>query len=239
MAQRRDLSTTDTAVPFRADDGVTAPAGATIELAAPGLQDPFFKRPLDVVVALVGLVLSAPIWLAVTLAVKLHRDGSILYRQQRWGRGGRPFTLYKFRTMVAHSDDHFGIRQAAEDDERVTPMGRVLRSTGIDELPQLINILRGDMSLVGPRPLAVGEVVPGGSGGAYEELPTFAARLSVRPGLTGPATVYLPRDAGPEEKFEFDLGYIEHQSLWIDVRLIALSLWISVRGKWEARGKKY
>ena len=240
MIDRHDFATAEHEL--RSTTERSRPDGRYLDLAAPLLKaEPHFKRPLDVVVAIIGLVLSSPIWLLVSLTILLHRDGTILYRQQRWGRGGTPFTLYKFRTMVAHSDRH-GIRQAAENDHRITTFGRILRATGIDELPQLVNILRGEMSFVGPRALAVGEMFPPNGHKTpvpYEETPFFFSRLAVRPGLTGTATVYLPRDAHPRDKFEQDLAYIEHQAFWLDVKLIALSLWISVRGKWESRGKKY
>jgi lipopolysaccharide/colanic/teichoic acid biosynthesis glycosyltransferase len=111
---------------------------------------------------------------------------------------------------------------------------------GLDELPQVINIFRGEMSFVGPRSLAVGEIVRDGRGNVveYEDVPFFWERLSVRPGLTGLATVYLPKDVPPLRKFRYDLLYIRKQSFWLDLRLIFLSFWISFRGKWETRGKK-
>jgi len=111
---------------------------------------------------------------------------------------------------------------------------------GLDELPQLFHIFKGEMSFVGPRSLAVGEIVKDGRGNVveYENVPGFWERLSVRPGLTGMATVYLPKDVPPQRKFRYDLLYIRKQSFWLDVRLIVLSFWISFRGKWETRGKK-
>lgn len=198
------------------------------------------KRPFDIVLAVVGLILSAPLWLAAALAIKLEDRGPILYRQTRWGRGGRCFEIMKFRTMTPDSDERFGIVQAAIDDDRITRVGRVLRATGIDELPQLLNIFKGQMSLVGPRALALGEymVARDGTRTAYEDSPLFFRRLSVRPGLTGPATIFLPKDAQASAKFELDLDYIDNRSLWVDIRLVALSLWVSVRGKWEVRTAK-
>ncbi|MDQ3986889.1 MAG: sugar transferase, partial [Actinomycetota bacterium] len=228
MIKRHDFATAQQDLQTSAEQSLAE--GSYLRISAPVVKsEPRFKRPLDIVVAVIGLVLSSPIWLVVGLTILLHRDGTILYRQQRWGRGGAPFTLYKFRTMVAHSDRH-EIRQASENDERITNFGRLLRVTGIDELPQLINILKGEMSFVGPRALAVGETFPPNGQKTpvpYEETPFFFSRLSVRPGLTGPATVYLPRDAHPRDKFEQDLAYIERQTFWLDVKLITLSLWIS------------
>ncbi len=197
-----------------------------------------WKRVLDVVLAGVGLTLSAPLSLLAALAIKLEDGGPILYTQQRWGRGGEVFRVQKFRTMEV--GDLVTVRPAAVNDGRVTRVGRVLRAMGMDELPQLLNIVRGDMSIVGPRALAVGELVSDGKGRLveYQKIPGFRQRLVVRPGLTSLATLYIPKDSAPARKFRYDLLYIRRRSLWLDVRLITLSLWVSVRGKWESRGSK-
>jgi lipopolysaccharide/colanic/teichoic acid biosynthesis glycosyltransferase len=186
------------------------------------------------------IALSLPVSLPLSLAVKLEDGGPVFYRQERWGKGGTRFQAYKFRTMAPGSDRDFGITQAMEMDPRVTRIGRILRAMGLDELPQLLSILRGDMSFVGPRSLAVGEIVRDGEGGvvSYEEVPGFRERLRVRPGLTGLATVYIPKDSPPARKFRYDLLYIQKRSLCLDLRLIALSFWISFRGKWESRSNK-
>jgi lipopolysaccharide/colanic/teichoic acid biosynthesis glycosyltransferase len=211
-----------------------------LTLAEPRLQrEPLLKRPLDVTLAVIGLVLSAPLWVLVALAIVARRDGSVLYRQRRWGRVGAPFILYKFRTMIATSEEAHEVTQAVVDDERVTPLGRILRATGIDELPQFFNILKGDMSFVGPRALAFDETLNiEGTRFTYDQSPVFLERQAVRPGLTGLATIYLPKDAPPGTKFQKDLEYINTQAFWLDVKLIFLSLWISIRGKWESREKK-
>jgi len=205
-----------------------------------GVKEPFLKRPLDFVLASVGLLLSAPLWAIVALAIKLEDRGPVFYIQHRWGRYGTKFTVRKFRTMVPNSDEEFGLKQATENDHRITRVGRFLRATGLDELPQLINISRGEMSFVGPRALAVGEIVYDGNGSLlrYEEIPGFWERLRVRPGLTSISTIYRPKDIHPRLKFRYDLLYVRKQSFWLDLRLIALSFWISFRGKWETRGKK-
>ena len=205
------------------------------------VKEPWLKRPLDVTLSSLMLILSAPVSLLIALAIKLEDGGPIFYRQERWGRGGARFKAYKFRTMVPHSDRVFGIKQATENDTRITRVGSVLRAMGLDELPQMISIFQGEMSLVGPRALAVGEILHDEQGRRldYEEIPDFWKRLSVRPGLTGVTTIYKPKDISPRKKFRYDLLYIRKQSFWLDLRLILLSFWISFRGKWEHREKKW
>lgn len=187
------------------------------------------------------LLISAPFALAIALTIKLADGGPVFYRQKRWGKNGNHFNAFKFRTMVTDSDKIFGIQQARENDPRITDVGKILRAMGLDELPQLLNILQGDMSFVGPRSLAVGEIMKDKNGQVikYEEIPDFSKRLKVRPGLTGLATIYIPKDALPSLKLRYDLLYIKRQSFWLDLRLIALSFWISFRGQWEARKKKW
>ena len=202
-------------------------------------REPILKRPLDVTLACVGMLLSAPIWFVAAVAIKLGDRGPVLFKQARWGRGGEIFKVYKFRTMkVAPADAP--IEQAVVNDRRVTRVGKVLRGMGMDELPQFVNILKGDMSFVGPRALAVGEsVVVDGDRIDYEDIPGFGERLAVRPGLTGLSTIYLPKDSAPEDKFKTDLRYVEKQSFALDIKLIVLSFWISIRGQWESREKKF
>jgi lipopolysaccharide/colanic/teichoic acid biosynthesis glycosyltransferase len=204
-------------------------------------MEPTFKRSLDIFLSGIMLFLSAPVFLPIALAIKLEDGGPVFYRQQRWGKGKRRFGVYKFRTMAPDSDRDFGLRQAAENDPRITRIGRVLRAMGLDELPQILNILAGEMSFVGPRSLAVDEIVKDDNGCRiqYENIPGFRERLSVRPGLTGLATIYIPKDASPHRKFRYDLFYIRRQSIYLDLHLIALSFWISFRGKWETRTRKF
>jgi lipopolysaccharide/colanic/teichoic acid biosynthesis glycosyltransferase len=199
------------------------------------------KRTLDIILSGIMLVLSIPVFLPIALAIKLEDGGPIFYRQERWGRSDKRFMAYKFRTMEPDSDKAYGIIQARENDPRITRVGRILRSMGLDELPQILNILVGDMSFVGPRSLAVGEIVKDHKGRKlqYENVPGFRERLQVRPGLTGLATIYIPKDAAPHRKFRYDLFYIRNQSICLDLHLIALSFWISFRGKWETRSKKF
>jgi lipopolysaccharide/colanic/teichoic acid biosynthesis glycosyltransferase len=208
---------------------------ATVDLA---VSEPPLKRPFDVVLAAAMLVVSSPAWAAIALAIKLEDGGPVFYRQERWGRDQTRFQVLKFRSMVAHSDREFGVRQAARNDQRVTHVGRLLRATGLDELPQLLNILHGDMSFVGPRALSTNERNQDGTPMRYEGTPGFSTRLLVRPGLTGLATIYLPKDASSGLKFRTDLLYVRRLSFWLDVRLVMLSFWISFRGRWETRSKK-
>lgn len=143
--------------------------------------------------------------------------------------------------MVPDSDRKFGPLQAGADDPRVTRIGRILRATAMDELPQLWNIFRGDMSFVGPRALLPGEIEVNGKGELVplEKIPGYQKRHQIRPGLTGLAQVYAPRDIPRLQKFRYDLVYINNQSLWLDLKLICLSLWISLKGNWELRDKKF
>jgi lipopolysaccharide/colanic/teichoic acid biosynthesis glycosyltransferase len=131
--------------------------------------------------------------------------------------------------------------QATEDDPRITRVGWVLRATALDELPQLLNIWKGEMSFVGPRALPINERQGREESGDLpdEKIPGFRERLLVRPGLTGIAQIYAPRDVPRRHKFRYDLVYVRAQSFWLDLRLVCLSFWITFRGAWERRGKKF
>lgn len=199
------------------------------------------KRALDVLLSGVGLLVSAPLWAAIAAAIKIDDAGPVFYAQERVGRHGRTFRALKFRSMRPDAEAGTGAIQAAEDDARVTRVGRVLRATAMDELPQLWSILRGDMSFVGPRALRPGEIEAeaGGRLVRLEEVPGFEHRIAVRPGLTGLAQIYAPRDVPRRQKFRYDKVYVDKHSWMLDVRLILLSFWISFLGTWEARGRKY
>jgi lipopolysaccharide/colanic/teichoic acid biosynthesis glycosyltransferase len=198
------------------------------------------KRLFDGALALTGLTLSAPLWLLFASAIKLEDGGPVFYAQDRVGKGGRAFRALKFRSMRQDAEASTGPLQARHKDARITRVGRVMRATAMDELPQLWNILRGDMSFVGPRALRPGEIeIEGNEPVALEAVPGYTRRTAVRPGLTGIAQVYAARDVSRRDKFRYDALYIRRQSLWLDVRLILLSFWISFRGTWESRGRKY
>jgi lipopolysaccharide/colanic/teichoic acid biosynthesis glycosyltransferase len=199
------------------------------------------KRALDVLLSSFGLIASAPLWLVLAAAIKAADGGPIFYGQERVGLGGRVFRALKFRSMRTDAEALTGAVQATAADPRVTSVGRVMRATAMDELPQLWNIMRGDMSFVGPRALRPGEIEAEGDGRLVrlEDVPGFESRITVRPGLTGIAQVYARRDIPRRQKFRYDRLYVQRRSWLLDVRLILLSFWISVHGTWEARGRKY
>jgi lipopolysaccharide/colanic/teichoic acid biosynthesis glycosyltransferase len=205
------------------------------EVAPPGGA----KRAFDAVLASLGLALSAPVWLAVALAIWIDDGRPIFYTQERVGYRGRVFRVWKFRSMIANAERGLGALQARQRDPRITTVGRWLRATALDELPQLWNIARGDMSFVGPRALRPGEIEVGGDGRheLLEDVPGFEARCAVRPGLTGVAQIYAVRDLPRRQKFRYDRVYITRQSFGLDLRLIAKSFWITFRGAWDTQGR--
>jgi len=209
--------------------------------AAPAPRRPSpLKRAFDVSLAGLGLLLSAPLWGVIAIAVKAGDGGPVFFGQDRVGLGGRRFTSWKFRSMVPDADRRWGPLQAAEDDRRVTRVGRLLRATAMDELPQLWSIFTGDMSFVGPRALMPAEIEarPGGVLERLEDMRGFEARHAVVPGLTGLAQVFAPRDIPRRQKFRYDLLYIRRQGFPLDMKLVALSFWITFRGRWERRDRK-
>jgi len=200
--------------------------------------EPVLKRPFDFVLALIGLLLSSPLWAVISLAIYLEDRGPAFFTQERCGRDGRLFTYMKFRTMrlpekgrSAHSVIYLA------DDPRVTRIGKLLRVTALDELPELLSILKGEMSFVGPRPLPfrIEVTSPYGNIG---EVPGYETRSRVRPGLTGLAQVCAPKSIGHRRKFRYDALYVRRMSFWLDLKLILLSFWMTFRGRWERRGRK-
>ncbi len=182
-----------------------------------GIVDLFIKRIMDIVISLIGIVIASPFMLLIVLAIKLYDHGPILYKQERLTKDGKPFMIYKFRSMTVHSEDA-GARLAAKGDARVTPVGRVIRAIHFDELPQLFNILKGDMSVVGPRPER--QVI---ADQYTEEIPEFVLRLKVKAGLTGYAQVYGKYNTTPYDKLKLDLTYIENYSVWMDIKILFLT----------------
>lgn len=191
------------------------------------------KRGADLVLASLALVMLAPALLLIALAIRLTSPGPALFRQVREGLGGKPFRIYKFRTMQADRCDPFGLCPAVPDDPRITPLGRFLRRTSLDELPQLINVLRNEMSLIGPRPHVYSMTV---CGICYTCLaPYYAARHAMKPGITGWAQANGYR--GPLDdllharaRIDHDLAYIENFSLLLDLRILWLTLRHSLSG---------
>ena len=176
------------------------------------------KAALDLVLAGILLILTSPLLIAAVILVKLTSRGPVIYSQERLGQGGRIFTIYKIRSMTHDCEKHTGPRWATPRDPRVTPVGKFLRGTHLDELPQLWNVLRGEMSLVGPRPER-----PEIAAQLVKALPRYAERLKVRPGLTGLAQVQLPPDTDIESvriKLLHDLYYVERLSPWFDLQLL-------------------
>jgi lipopolysaccharide/colanic/teichoic acid biosynthesis glycosyltransferase len=177
----------------------------------------FGKRILDFVLALVLSALTAPLILIAMILVKLTSRGPAVYSQVRLGRGAVPFIIYKIRTMRQDAESLCGARWSSPGDSRITPIGRWLRKTHIDELPQLWNVLRGDMSLVGPRPERP-EFLPQ----LEQAIAQYRRRLLVRPGVTGLAQVQLPPDTDLESvrlKLAYDIDYVRDASLWLDLRI--------------------
>jgi lipopolysaccharide/colanic/teichoic acid biosynthesis glycosyltransferase len=176
------------------------------------------KPALDFVLALLLLVPATPVILAVMVLVRLGSRGPSIYTQTRLGLGGKAFTIYKIRTMCQDSERHCGAVWSVPGDPRVTPIGRFLRWSHLDELPQLFNVLLGEMSLVGPRPER-----PELADKLERDIPDYRRRLAVRPGLTGLAQLQQPSDIDVESvrrKLTYDLCYIERMNAWLDFRLI-------------------
>ncbi len=179
------------------------------------------KRALDVIVSAILLALASPVMLLCAAAIWLYDRESVFFCQPRATRGGRIFTIYKFRTMRSNADSN---RSVQSDDDRITPVGRVLRRYRLDELPQLINILKGDMSLVGPRPEILSNVK------SYTEaVPEFSYRLAVKAGLTGYAQIAGKYNTAPKEKMLMDLMYIEDYSIWRDIKLMLQTVTVFFR----------
>jgi len=199
------------------------------------------KRAFDIFLSGLGIVASLPLWALIALTVKASDGGPVFYGQDRVGKDGRRFKSWKFRSMIVDADKKFPALQATEFDPRVTTIGRLLRATAMDELPQLWNIFVGDMSFVGPRALMPEEIEVRGDGQKIplDMIPGYLLRHRVRPGLTGIAQVFAPRDIPRRQKFRLDGLYIQKQTFLLDVKLITISFWITFRGKWEHRGQKF
>ncbi len=216
-----------------------------------------WKRGLDVAFAMIGLTVFSPVILVAAILIKVTSPGPVFYRQERIGINrrrserrhsgdggesdrrrrdrrvlvnfGRPFTIYKFRTMVVDAERGTPPLWAKERDPRITPLGRILRKTRIDELPQFINVIKGDMSIVGPRPERAYFI-----GRIEKELPEFHLRLHTKPGITGLAQIevgYTNTEDGLRQKLHFDLEYIRNLTLWTDVKILFRTVRVVLTGK--------
>jgi lipopolysaccharide/colanic/teichoic acid biosynthesis glycosyltransferase len=187
------------------------------------------KRTVDIFVSAIALAVTLPLWLLLAVVIPLDSPGSVIYRQQRVGQFGRAFTLYKFRSMCRDAEQETGAVLAVAHDPRMTRIGRLMRPVHLDEIPQFINVLLGQMSLVGPRPER-SEFVQR----FIQEIPLYERRLNVKPGLTGWSQVHLRYDRGADQipiKLKYDFYYIENMSLPLDMKIMAMTLFVMLRGE--------
>jgi len=188
----------------------------------------FIKRIIDIIVSFVAIIVFIPLFLVLIVLIRHGSKGAAFFRQQRAGRGARPFTMYKFRTMRADAEP-FGDSPNSGDDPRITRIGRFLRETSLDELPQLFNVLAGDMSLVGPRPLYVSQIAEWSD---YRK-----RRLEVKPGITGLAQVSGRGSLTIEQKLDLDVLYVDNRGLLLDLKIILTTLRqvVNRKGVYEVR----
>lgn len=203
-------------------------------------NEPRIKRLFDIGLSVIGLTMSAWLWSIIWITIVLEDGMPVIIRQRRIGKDGKEFDSYKFRSMMKSALKDKINNQAVEDDSRVTRVGKFLRRTALDELPQLLSILRGDMSFVGPRPLLSIEVEVNGDPAIanIEDIPGYAARTAIRPGLTGVAQIFASRDIPRRHKFKYDSLYLRRISFRHDLELILLSFLITLCRTWEKRTAK-
>jgi lipopolysaccharide/colanic/teichoic acid biosynthesis glycosyltransferase len=180
-------------------------------------------RPFDVALAAIALVVLSPLLLCAAIAIKLTSSGPVFYRRRRVGLGGREFEMWKLRTMVQGSDPVGVGKVVYRDDPRVTAPGRLLRRTSLDEIPNLVNVLRGEMAIVGPRPTIKAQV--------DDYTPRQKRRHEVLPGITGWAQVQGRAGIPWEERIELDVWYVDHRSLLLDLRILAKTTWLVLTGQ--------
>ena len=194
----------------------------------------YYKRPFDLSLLLVSHIFLAPLllllWIILPVAIWTNDWGPVFYVQRRLGKDGKEFKLFKFRSMVPGAENETGAVLASEDDPRITPIGRLVRARALDELPQLINLWRGDLSLVGPRPER-----PELFSKIVADLPNFHDRLKVRPGLTGVAQVFGRYSSEPRIKLRYDRLYIKNMSPFLDISILLKSILFTIRGRWQNR----
>ena len=190
--------------------------------------EPFWKRPFDIFFASAVLLLSIPIFLMVCIVLFIE-GRKIFFVQERWGRYGKRIKVIKFRTMFPKAADNI---QASPNDPRITKIGNFLRKTGIDELPQVINVLKGEMSIVGPRPLPINEKqVQDTNPLPDDKIPGFSVRIKAKPGITGLSQILLRRNTTREQKYKYDIYYMKKLSLLMDIRIILKTIKIAIMRK--------
>ena len=191
-----------------------------------------YKRLFDLSILLVSHIILAPmlliLWIVLPIAIWTNDRGPIFYVQRRLGKDGKEFRLYKFRSMIPDAENETGAVLASEDDPRITYIGRFMRRRALDELPQVINLWRGDLSLVGPRPER-----PELFNNIIMELPDFNDRLQVRPGLTGIAQIFGRYSTEPRTKLRYDRWYIKNMSPFLDLWILAKSILFTITGRWQ------
>ena len=179
----------------------------------------YFKRLLDIMLSLLVLIILSPVFLITAIAIKINSPGPIIFKQRRLGLGGKEFNIYKFRSMVQGAEYTGSGVYSGKGDARVTKVGRIIRASSIDELPQVVNILKGDMSLIGPRPPLTYHPWPIG-----EYTDNQMRMFEVRPGITGWAQVHGRKDVEWHERIRLNVWYVDHVSLWLDVKIFFLTI---------------
>ncbi|TDX59244.1 sugar transferase [Orenia marismortui] len=187
---------------------------------------PFFKRLFDIIFSLLGIMITIPIMISIAIAIKLDSSGSIIFKQTRLGKDAKRFSIYKFRSMIQGAEEKTGAIWAKENDCRVTKVGKFLRRTRLDELPQLFNILKGEMTLVGPRPER-----PILAQKFEDQYPGFEDRLVVKPGLTGLAQVKGGYNLSAGQKLRFDMIYIRERNLFLDLWIVFKTIVVMIKGE--------
>ena len=183
-----------------------------------------YQRVLDIVLSVIGLLIGIPLMVVFGILIKVEDNGPITYKQERLGKGGKKFYIYKLRSMRTDAEK-FGAQWAEKDDPRITKVGKFIRKTRIDEIPQLFNILKGDMSIIGPRPER-----PSFTEEFNQEIPGFINRLAVKPGLTGWAQVNGGYEITPREKLIEDIYYIENRSVLLDLKILFKTIKVVLTG---------
>ncbi len=202
------------------------------------VRESLSKRVFDILLSSFGLILSSWLWVLIWIGIWFEDGSPCCIKQSRIGKNGRIFKIIKFRSMRKNALNEKIKIQARDNDARITIMGRILRKTALDELPQLINIFLGDMSFVGPRALLPSEIEQNDCYLHVWEIPGYEKRIKVRPGLTGIAQIFAPRDLPRKHKFKYDLLYVRKMSLLLDIKLIVISFLITFKGTWERKRKK-